>query len=204
MAINNKNKKIILSFAIIFLLFVFLLPGAALAQSTGNADFPNPLKWDTIEGVLGSVLTFLQGVIATVAVLFIVIGGVLYMTSAGDEKRITTAKNCWTGAAIGMAITLAAPSLLKDIRTVLGATGSSSVDAAIGLKQIATNTLTLLLSIVGIIAIISLVIGGIMYMTAYGDEKRVETGKKIVTYSIIGIAIALGSLVIVKQIAGLL
>lgn len=129
------------------------------------------------------------------------------MTSAGDEKRITTAKNCWMGAVIGLVIVLAAPSLLRDIRSVLGASGtsgSSPVDSAIGLKQIALNVLNLLLSVVGIIAIISLVVGGIMYMTSYGDEKRMETGKKIFTYSIIGVVISLASLVIVRQIGTLM
>lgn len=40
-----------------------------------------------------------------------------------------------------------------------------------------------------------------MYMTSAGDEDRMDTGKKIVQYSIIGIAIALGSLVLVTQLA---
>lgn len=175
-----------------------MLPSLALAQT-----FTNPLSFNTIQQVLTSLLNYLQGAIATVAVVFIVIGGILYMTSAGDEKRITTAKKCWTGAVIGLAIVLAAPSLLKDIMTVLGAkntVNNAQVSSAIGLKQIALNVLNLLLSIVGIIAIISLVVGGIMYMTSYGDEKRMTTGKQVFTYSIIGVVISLASLVIVRQI----
>jgi hypothetical protein len=49
-----------------------------------------------------------------------------------------------------------------------------------------------------------LVVGGLMYITAAGDEGRVETGKKIVTYAVIGIAVALSALVIVTQVAKLL
>jgi type IV secretory pathway VirB2 component (pilin) len=201
----HRNKKIIYSLSILLLLLlsVFLV----LSSSVQAQTFTNPLTATTIQGVLTSVLTYLQGAIATIAIVFIVIGGILYMTSAGDEKRITTAKNCWTGAAIGLAICLAAPSLLKDIMTVLGANSTvsnSQVSSAPGLKVIATNVLTFLLSVVGIIAIISLVVGGVMYMTSYGDEKRMETGKKVFTYSIIGIVIALASLVIVKQIGTLM
>lgn len=192
-------KKIIYSaLTFLLLLSVFMLPSLALAQT-----FTNPLSFNTIQQVLTSLLNYLQGAIATVAVVFIVIGGILYMTSAGDEKRITTAKKCWTGAVIGLAIVLAAPSLLKDIMTVLGAkntVNNAQVSSAIGLKQIALNVLNLLLSIVGIIAIISLVVGGIMYMTSYGDEKRMTTGKQVFTYSIIGVVISLASLVIVRQI----
>lgn len=47
-----------------------------------------------------------------------------------------------------------------------------------------------------------LVIGGIMYLMAAGNEDQIDRGKKIVKYSIIGILIALASLVLVKQVAG--
>jgi hypothetical protein len=49
-----------------------------------------------------------------------------------------------------------------------------------------------------------LIVGGIMYLTSAGDDDRISTAKKIVTYSIIGIFISLASLVIVRQIANLL
>jgi len=125
------------------------------------------------------------------------------MLSAGSEKMITRAKMCWTGAVIGLAIVLAAPSFLKEIMTILGATVATNgevTESTLTLLQIATNVLNLLLSIFGIIAIISLVVGGGMYLTSYGDEKRIETGKKIATYSIIGIVIALSAVVIINEI----
>ena len=104
---------------------------------------------------------------------------------------------------IGLAIGIAAPSFLKEIGNVLGWNGVAVGPAAnaLTLSQIARNVLNFLLSIVGILGIIMLVIGGIMYLTAAGSEDRVETGKKIVIYAIIGILVALASLVIVSQIA---
>ena len=57
------------------------------------------------------------------------------------------------------------------------------------------------LKLTGILAIIMLVIGGLMYFAAAGDETRADTAKKIVKFSIIGIAVTLASLVIVRQIA---
>ena len=89
------------------------------------------------------------------------------------------------------------------MKKILGDT-STADPAGLSLLEIAANVLNLLLSILGIIAIISLVIGGGMYLTAYGDEKRIDTAKQIVKYSIIGIIVALGALVIVKQIASII
>jgi hypothetical protein len=126
------------------------------------------------------------------------------MLSAGDEKMITRAKACWTAAVIGFAIAIAAPTFLKEVKTILGAKDTSDVAGAVSLLQIATNVLNLLLSIVGIISIISLVVGGGMYMTAYGDEKKIETAKKIVTYAIIGITVAMASLIIITQVASVI
>jgi type IV secretory pathway VirB2 component (pilin) len=77
------------------------------------------------------------------------------------------------------------------------------VSGAISLTAILTNILTFLTGIAGILAIIMLIIGAIMYLSAAGDEDRIDTGKKIVKFSIIGIIIAFSALLLVKQIASL-
>lgn len=153
--------------------------------------------------MLTSILGTLQGIIVILALVFLVIGAVLYILSAGNDDRMKTAKNCILAAMIGLAIGIAAPSFLKEIGNVLGwgAVNSGAVAGALTLSQIARNVLNFLLSIVGILGIIMLVIGGIMYLTAAGSEERIETGKKIVVYAIIGIVVALAALVIVSQIA---
>jgi TRAP-type C4-dicarboxylate transport system permease small subunit len=174
------------------------------AGTTTPTEFANPLQIDTLPGLLNSILVSLRGVIVVIAVIFIVIGGIMYMTSAGNETMVTRAKQTWTGAVVGLAIALAAPAFLNEILSILeagpdvGGTGS-----AVTIKSIAINTLNFLLSIFGVLAIISLVIGGGMYLTAYGDEKKIDSGKKIVTYAIIGIVVALSALVVVRQIANL-
>ena len=184
----------------------------------------NPLSFSTVEGVLGSLLGTLQGIIVVLALVFIVIGAVLYITSAGDDGRMKTAKGAITAASIGLALGLAAPSFLKQISSILGWTAVTdctagtppptaadiatcqaaqiALNAGKPLSEIAMNTLQFLLSVVGILGIIMLVIGGITYLTASGDEHRIDSGKGIVKYAIIGIAIALASLIAVTQIAG--
>jgi hypothetical protein len=171
-----------------------------------NCEFYNPIGVTTVSEFLNKFLASLRGIVAVVAIIFIVLGGIFYMLSAGSEKMVTRAKLCWTGAVIGLAIVLAAPSFLTEIIKILG--GSSGVETA-GLTgpsfyDIGVRVLDLLLSIFGIIAIISLVSGGGMYLTAYGDEKRIDTAKKIITYSIIGIVVALSALVIINQVTSLI
>jgi len=175
--------------------------------SSQTVSFINPTDFTTVSGLLNKFLESMRGVVAVIAIIFIVLGGIMYMLAGGNEKMITRAKMCWTGAVIGLAIVLAAPSFLKEIMTILGSSINADgnvTESTLTLAQIATNVLNLLLSIVGIIAIISLVVGGGMYLTAYGDEKRIDTGKKIVTYSIIGIIVALSAVVIIGEISKLI
>jgi hypothetical protein len=50
------------------------------------------------------------------------------------------------------------------------------------------------------LAMVSLVVTGIMYITAAGDQDRVGLAKKMLTFSIIGIAVALLGLVVVQAL----
>jgi type IV secretory pathway VirB2 component (pilin) len=196
---KNRIKKTIVP--AIFLLAVIPYLASAASSASTSTVFSNPLSWDTVQEVLASLLFNLQGIIITLAILFIVIGGIMYISSSGDETRIKRAKAVITGACLGLAIALAGPSFLREIRSILGATDYSPVDDALSLSEIITRILEFLLSILGIIAIIILVISGVMYMTSGGMEERMKTAKRMATYAVIGITIALGSLVIVKQIA---
>lgn len=61
-------------------------------------------------------------------------------------------------------------------------------------KQV-TNTI---LYIVGIVAVIMLIIGGIRYVTSGGDAKKVTDAKNTVLYAIIGLVIAFLAFAIVN------
>lgn len=209
-----------------FLPVLLVIPIAALAQCgvTGDTvEVCNPLKFSTVEGVLGSLLNALQGVIVVLAIVFLIVGAFFYITSAGNEQRVTTAKKAITASMIGLAIGVAAPSFLKEIYIVLGGNAeinctacqadptspdctscqaqNNAIQQAPSIVDIVLRVLNFLLSVFGTLALIMLVIGGVMYLTSAGDEKRVDTAKKIVKFSIIGIVVTLASLVIVRTIA---
>ena len=181
---------------------------AATSGST-TTTFINPIGWNSVQELVDSLLNNLMGIIAFIAVIFIIIGGIMYMSSGGNETMITRAKKTIAGAVIGLAIAIASPTFLKEIQSILGggnASGTAAgwVSGALTIKEIAINVLNLLLSIIGIVGIIALVIAGGMYLTAYGSERKLDSAKKIATYAIIGIIVALASLVIIRQVDNLL
>ena len=178
--------------------------GTTTTTTTTTTNFTNPLTYDSISGLLTGLLTSLRGFVVILALIFIVIGGMLYIMSAGDPGMIKRAKNCWLFSVIGLAIVVAAPTFLKQVYNILGATASGEVTKAKDIQTIAKSVLNFLLSIIGIIAIISLVISGGMYMTAYGNEKQLTTAKDIAKWAIVGILVALSSLTLLQQVSKLI
>ena len=65
------------------------------------------------------MIGYILGIIGSVALLLIIIAGIMYMTAAGVEEKITSAKRILSGAVIGLGIALLAFSLLQVIMTVL-------------------------------------------------------------------------------------
>lgn len=60
-----------------------------------------------------------------------------------------------------------------------------------GLSNILKNATNIVLFIAGALAVIMIIYGSIRFMTAHGNEKQVESARLIVTYSVIGLIIAL-------------
>ena len=177
----------------------------SVPQTGGNqsSGFANPIGETTIEGVLGRIMNYLKSIAGALAVLFIIVGGVMYMISGGNKEMAERAKKTVLYALVGLVIVLVAPTLYQEIKTLLGGGGMQSI-SALTLQQIVTNTLRLLLSIAGFLVIIIMIIGAIWMFSAGGDEDRYETGKKTVTHAIIGIIIIVAALIIVNQIKILL
>jgi hypothetical protein len=57
------------------------------------------------------------------------------------------------------------------------------------------------MSVLGVISLIMLMIGSIMYLTSAGDDDRIKTGKAIFKYALLGIIIAMSALIVVRQLA---
>lgn len=172
---------------------------AATSSTTGSGTFGNPIAPTTIEGVLGSIMAYLQGIAGTIAVIFIIIGGIMYMISGGDKDMVERAKKTLIFAIVGLAIVLAAPLFYTEVKAVLSGNSPGSA-----LQALLLNILKLLLAIVGFLAIISMVVGAIWMLTAVGDDDRYELGKKTATYSIIGLVVALAALIIATQVKNLI
>ncbi len=83
---------------------------------------PNPLRYDTfgkllLEGIIPAV----AGLVGALSVIMIIVAGILFLTSAGNPERITTAKKALIYAIAGIVIALIAGTIVLTIESILGA-----------------------------------------------------------------------------------
>ena len=63
---------------------------------------------------------------------------------------------------------------------------------------VASDALTVIISIVGILAVIGIIIGGVQYTISAGDASKTKRAKNTILYSVIGLVVALLSWAIVN------
>lgn len=66
------------------------------------------------------------------------------------------------------------------------------------ITEIVKKFMSWILGMVGFLGVIGFAIAGILYLTSAGDEDRIGTAKKAMTWSIVGVIVALLGVVIIK------
>ena len=80
---------------------------------------PSGITITTISEAIIVVTLYLLSIIGLVALLFIVFAGIKYMTSAGDEEKMKSAKNAFYSAVLGLTVALMAYGILSVINSIL-------------------------------------------------------------------------------------
>jgi len=69
--------------------------------------------------ILNNIINYLLTIAGGIALIFVLVGGLQYMVSGGDEKAITSSKSTITYAVLGLAITLGAILILNTVLSIL-------------------------------------------------------------------------------------
>jgi hypothetical protein len=86
---------------------------------TPQGDFSN-LANISIGGIVSAGVTLILIIAALVSFVFLIIGGIRWMTSAGDKEGTSKAQSTITSALIGLVIVFSAWAIIKLLQTFFG------------------------------------------------------------------------------------
>jgi hypothetical protein len=92
------------------------VPAAAYADSGG----PVVLAANDLPTVIANLQTWVMGILAAVATLFLVLAGVYWATAGGDPAQVDKAKGALKNALIGYGLAVLAPILLEVVQGIVG------------------------------------------------------------------------------------
>ena len=147
-----------------------------------------------------NVLIDLFVIAGVVAVGFLIYGGYLYLRSGGDPNFATKGRKTLTAALVGLIISVLANVIMRVITAVLTAAGADTTNYSARVDII--NMLNWVYSIMGIVAVIGIVFGAIVWTTSQGDPTKVKKGRDAIIYAVIGLFIVLAATAITNLIIG--
>jgi len=161
-------------------------------------------SWEE-ENIKGSILTIIMNIshdftiIAAYLMLgFIIYGGYRYMFSGGDAGHVVAGKKTLFHSFLGLGIIIMANIIFNGIRFGLLSGSTSSGHEVGGVKvtlgdsnpgQLFASSFSWIVGIAGVVALIFIVYGAILYITSSGDSNKLKRAKDTIIYAAIGLLI---------------
>jgi len=151
-------------------------------------------------------VTFIKYIIGAYTTISLVRAGFKMATAGDDEKVIGEERKRIVNSIAGLLLLYIGDIVINKVfykvnkEAYSGLTGVQPyIDAQEGLNQMigVTNLLT---SIMGTVAVLMLVFGGIMYALSGGKQETMDKAKKIITVTIIGMVIIFAAFAIVSTV----
>ena len=109
-------RKILVISSVLTVIFLALF--AFFGQVGAAIEIQNPLRYDTIEGLIGAIIDFLFTLSLVVAPMVIIIAGFFFIFSEGDHQKVIQARNMVIYALVGLVVIMAAKGIINLIRDV--------------------------------------------------------------------------------------
>lgn len=173
--------------------------GIAFLNDAGAFEGQNCAQQECITAgsLLSNAIAWFIGIAGAVSVIFIVVGGISYMTAAGDPNKLQKAKATIYYALIGLVIVGLSNAINNFVINAINA--SNTGDDISGPIVSLVNTV---IGISGIVAVAYLIKGGVGYMTSTGDAVKLKKAKDTILYACIGLIICALAFAIVNWAIG--
>jgi len=115
--LKKKMKKLfVLGVSLSLLVSPFIAAAQLGADSPPALDEGQITDYGTLMDKIGSIGSYMLGILLAIAVIFLIFAAFTYLTSGGEEKATTKAKNYIIYAVVAIAIGLLARGLVEVVR----------------------------------------------------------------------------------------
>jgi hypothetical protein len=94
---------------------------AASTSTIAQAQPVEPQLAGSVDQVLSNIRNWVMGVLASLATVFLSVGGVRYLMGGGDPGEIEKAKTAFKAAGIGYGLAALAPLVVTVLKGIVGA-----------------------------------------------------------------------------------
>lgn len=173
---------------------------------------------DIISALIGPI--FVLG--GMTALLFLIWGGIRYMTARGDPKNLDSARGTITSAVIGLLIVILSAAIFLIFGEAFGISifskilsptpayavsiggtvqlGTGTINQFSSFGELFTNVVLVGLTVGAVIFFGMIVLGGLRFLSSGGDPKSAEAARGTITNAVIGLLIVVVSIVIIEVI----
>lgn len=101
------------------LLLVLTIAGVMIFSIDSASAQVAGLTTSSVKDIIVRIINFLLSVAAGLAILFLIIGGIYYVTAGGNDQQMTTAKSMLTYAVIGLVFILISYSIVITVNNFI-------------------------------------------------------------------------------------
>lgn len=175
---------------ILTIFFILALSDFAFAMSTEVGDVENFGEF------VSEIWAWASQIIFGVSIITIIVGGIVLMLSGDDERNVNIGKTIIKSALFSSVLIAFSAVLLKVLhKPTINIDGPAKLSDA---SMVVSNIIYYLLGIVGGIAVIALIIGGLRLISSGGDFEKTRSAKNSVKFAVLGLIVSLTSFVVLK------
>lgn len=176
-----------------------------------NCDIKGPGKTEDglqryIWTIALNVIEIIMQAIGYLAVLYMIYGGFLYMTSNGNPEGAAKGLKTIINAAIGIAIGMSAIAIKNFLWQVMIGRASETSSGIVLYQADSLSVLSAALSaiyfIAGAVAVVVIIISGLTYVTSSGNSSKIAKAKNALLYAVIGLVVAVSAWALTNFIIG--
>jgi hypothetical protein len=104
---------------------VALMAAPALVMAQVTVPTETKLPEGTVMGIIQNFMKWILIIVGILGVIGFAIAGILYLTAAGDEDRIKSAKSAMIYSIIGIIVALLGIVVMNAVITMLGGTNTT-------------------------------------------------------------------------------